>query len=61
MAYKCDRCGELYDGPVKSSSVYACKYDYGTDRFVPYDLCPKCSDDLLKFMYAYRRGDINDE
>lgn len=53
MAYKCDRCRELYDGPVKSSSVYACKYDYGTDRFVPYDICPKCQDELELFMQGY--------
>lgn len=58
-AYKCDRCGKLYERQGKSSIFNVTKRDscYGTYQ---QDLCPECAEALEKWFKAGKEQNNND-
>ena len=64
-AYKCDRCRKLYEGydqnlnPIKDHTEdYILEVmkirPYSNAHNMKYDLCPKCYEELAKFMDGYK-------
>lgn len=48
-AYKCDRCGELYEPTLNSPKFQVKKYR-SEWQYEDVDLCKSCSDDLERFL-----------
>lgn len=58
-AYKCDRCGALYERQYGSRRYIEITHDlhpYGEQRLA---LCDKCQSELLEWLKPYTKGKRN--
>lgn len=68
LARVCDRCGKLYkmyndtDNKNKINAITTLNRDSKNNHWShgPYDLCPECSDEFMKWFKALEKGENYD-
>lgn len=67
-AYKCDRCGRLYEPYCKNqdyewrgNNISIMSRKNAFEDFISYDLCPVCAKALVNFMAKYEDVELCSE